>query len=170
MITKIILITIMTLATTLFFNSTHETTKTRVDHQDTLEDNVIFEGVGKYAFATAGSNNADRGETTGSGYKWIVAPPDSTRINYDWATVEAQILAETGLTTITNITGSYLNLEGTLKSATLSFLASQNTSLTGYTGRILIINPDGSYSIINYQENNIYLFLYIKNVNHKPHL
>ena len=138
----------------LFYNKSYEELKENSRYKDSIVDNILFEGVGNYAFATAGSNNAYRGSSLAVGYKWIIAPPDETRVSYDWSEVETKILEETGLSTITNISGSYLNLDGTLHKAMLSMLASQNANLTGYTGRILIIKPNGTYSIINYQDNN----------------
>ena len=136
------------------FNKETKTSNEQLKYSDAQNDNVIFEGVGSYAFATAGSNNAYRGPTVEQGYTWITAFPESDKVSYNWETVKEKILTETGLTEITNMSGSYLNISGTMHKAIFSMLASDTINLLGYTGRILIINPNGTYNIINYTGNN----------------
>ena len=55
------------------FNKETKTSNEQLKYSDAQNDNVIFEGVGSYAFATAGSNNAYRGPTVEKGYTWITA-------------------------------------------------------------------------------------------------
>ena len=110
------------------------------------EPKVMFEGVGRYAFATAGNNNANRGTSyEAMDYSWIVSEPTTAQIP-NWNTTKAN-LTSAGIT-YDNISGSYLNNTGKILKAFLSVWVTTNNNYT-YNGRILIIKPDGTYSIIN---------------------
>ena len=151
----LIILIILSIITTLIINSNKDTqVKTEpLEYTATQNDYVIFEGVGNYAFATAGNNNAYRGTSVNShDYSWIQSFPESDKVSYNWDTVKAQILNETGLTEITNMSGSYLNIDGTVHKAFLSAVISKSDG-SGYKGRTLIVKPDGTYNILDFNTN-----------------
>ena len=130
-----------------------------------LPTTLAFEDIGHYAFAIGGSNSAYRGGYIGDKdhRSYIESYPNSVLdIEYDWNTVKEN-LANDGITfnerlctsnsstipkNCTNMTGSKINFEGKVKKAIFSIVQSDVNSLTEpYTGRILIIRPDGSYFI-----------------------
>ena len=115
------------------------------------DSNALFERIGKYAFATAGNNNAYRGTSHGAGDgSWIQSYPSSVSVPYNWNTVSAN-LANAGISSFSNMSGSYLHANGKIVKAYLAMLSSTegNENTTGaYHGRVLIIKPSGSYNII----------------------
>ncbi len=118
--------------------------------------NIIFEGVGNYKFVIAGNNNAKRATYLGAGDHSMIysTPEDVDDISYDWNDVLERLNTD-GITEISNMSGSYLDFEGNIKKAIFSIVASDVTSLTKpYSGRILIIRPNGDYFIINSTVSN----------------
>ena len=121
------------------------------------DPSVLFEKIGHYAFATAGNNNANRGPShSAANYSWINSNPSNATYpsgypapSYAWNSVSNQLSAQ-GISSFTNMSGSYLNNSGKILKATLSCFASSNNSTLGpYNGRLLIIKPDGTFNIIN---------------------
>jgi len=109
-------------------------------------EETLFEGIGHYAFATAGTNFAYRGdsfETRETTKKFIFdSPSDNSEVKYDWDKVYSKIKAD-GYE-LTNLTGSYLGANGTLKQAIMINLE-YSTSLN----KVIVIKPTGEYFIYN---------------------
>ena len=103
---------------------------------DVNAEQVLFEQVGKYAIATAGNNNADRGTGPGAEYNLILSYPEN------WNEIKKYIPQDIQ-NRINNISGSYLNYSGEVKSAWLTYYM----ELVKEGDEILIIYPDGRYSI-----------------------
>lgn len=84
------------------------------------DSNVLFEGIGNYSIATAVSNFAKCGDTFSirCSATWIKSYPNSVSdIQYDWSEVQSR-LAEDGITNLSNITGSKIVFDGTVKRRT----------------------------------------------------
>lgn len=117
------------------------------------EQKILFEGVGNYAFATAGSNSANRGESyekaleSDKNYDWIYTDPGSNISN--WSTVKKEIESKYG--TLTNLTGSKLKADGEIKVARLYFFK----TLQEYSNDVLLIKPDGSYKVYTSTNGNV---------------
>lgn len=118
--------------------------------KDASSPSVLFENIGPYAFAMAGSNNASRGTSRGVGIEFIMAPPTEGAAKTTYDTLKNQY-------NITNIAGGYLNVPNgsEVKQMGLSFMVGSVSNVSSYlNGRILIIQPDGTYFIINQSEIN----------------
>ena len=85
------------------------------------ESEILFSGVGHYAFATAGNNNVYRGDSreTASTTARILAPEDNSRLPTNWNVIKDKLISD-GYT-INNISGSYLDVKGTIKYAEVDY-------------------------------------------------
>ena len=110
------------------------------------EETTLFEGVGHYAIATAGNNNSNRGTTLeANDYSLILDYPSN------WDTIK-QNISESIISRISNISGSYLNFDGTQLKTYLNSIVTCNLAfvpvcLDAYD--FLVIAPDGTYEIVN---------------------
>ena len=109
-------------------------------------EQVLFERVGKYAIATAGNNNSDRGTSfDAKDYSLILNYPNN------WNEIKNKI-PESITNRINNMSGSYLQFNGTvIKSWFNATLQKSDDSTTHYD--VLIIYPDNSYQIIKKPQN-----------------
>ena len=100
-------------------------------------EEVVFERVGKYAIATAGNNNSNRGTSyEAADYSLILDYPSN------WNEIK-QNIPQNIQDKINNISGSYLEYIGEVKSAWLTYFWDQVEE----GDEILVIYPDKSYSI-----------------------
>ena len=125
-----------------------------ISNVDAENNNVtLFEAVGRYAFATAGSNNAYRGDsssTVADTMRWVKAPPTES-----WYDDVVNNLISDGVISskdeITNISGSYLDTNsGVIEDVFFGYYAFGKTDTENLTfnGKILLINPDHSYKFL----------------------
>ena len=111
---------------------------------------IIFEGVGNYGYAIAGSNNASRGTAPGANdYDFIMAPPNDTA---KYQKILAEIKTKYGITNVNNISGSKLDTHGgTVIKAVFNYYA-YGTNTEAFDGKILFIRPDYTYDLIPYEK------------------
>ena len=115
---------------------------------------VLFEGVGNYGYAIAGSNNASKGDTSENAWstnKWVVAPPDDTA---KYQAILNQLKTKEGINSLTNISGSYLDTGGGVVTKAIFGYFAYGSGGTGtkYDGKILLIRPDYTYTFIPYEQ------------------
>ena len=108
--------------------------------ENVFAEETLFEGVGHYAIATAGNNNANRGTSfDAEDYSLILDYPSN------WDTIK-QNIPNNVLSRINNMSGSYLDFSGdslkTYLSAATYFRRPCPTTID-----ILVIAPDGTYNI-----------------------
>ena len=114
--------------------------------------NVIFEDLGNYGFAIAGSNNASRGNGINNAWEtnsWVNAPPTDSR----YQKVLNELKSKYGINGLNNISGSYLDTgSGMVKKAIFGYFAyGSGGTGTRYNGKILLIKPDFTYAFIPYE-------------------
>jgi len=116
-------------------------------------EQVLFERVGKYAIATAGNNNADRGTKHGAGdFSLILDYPNN------WNEIKKNI-PESITNRINNISGSYLNYEGEYVNSWLTTMLYCDDKECDITYDILIISPSGNYQVAKRTGNTLNLDL-----------
>ena len=107
--------------------------------QNVFAEETLFEGVGRYAIATAGNNNASHGTAPNIGYELIINYPPN------WDTIKQNIPSNI-LSRINNMTGSELVYTGTpLKTYLNRTIYCESDCPTSYD--ILVIAPDGTYDV-----------------------
>ena len=129
--------------------------------------NTLFEGVGYYGFAMAGSNNATRGNDFSSAWdtnRWLKIPPTDALAGRgaaaNYTKIENELKASKYMkdkykfTGFTNITGSKLDTKGGIaKKVIFSYFAyGAKGSGTAFEGDIIMIKPDFSYIFIPHDE------------------
>lgn len=104
---------------------------------------TFFEDIGNYSIAVAGNNNAYRGTdlTTREGISLITNYPSN------WDTIKNNIPSNI-LSRINNMSGSYLEFDGTLKKAWLSTMLHEKGTADDLHKDVLLIHPDGTYQVI----------------------
>lgn len=124
------------------------------------EQITLFEGVGHYAFATAGSNSATRGsaDNHAAGFEWIKNWPNEKISN--WSSIKKEIEKRYG--EITNITGSKLNANGRIKSAKLYFYYNR---VFEAENKVLLIRPDGKYKVFTTSNGSVDVTSFINDNN-----
>ena len=105
-------------------------------------ESTIFEDVGHYAFATAGNNLAYKGDRMDHDFSLIENYPSN------WDTIKANIPSDI-LNRVNNMSGSYLNYDGTAKLGLLSTAIIRNQPSEPTDFDALIIYPDGDYKVYN---------------------
>ena len=108
-----------------------------------MEQMTYFEDIGKYSIAIAGNNNACRGTERLQGVYLIKDYPSN------WDQIKNNIPSDI-VSRINNISGSYLNFDGTVAKAwiTTMYTDNQNDYEHNIQKDVLIIKPDGSYEVL----------------------
>ncbi len=103
---------------------------------------TTFEGVGRYSIAIAGNNNATKGTGVHVGMNLITSYPSN------WNTIKANIPSNI-LNRINNMSGSYLNIDGTVVKAFITINDVRFNATSSTVRQILLIKPDGTYQVLN---------------------
>ena len=108
-----------------------------------MEQMTYFEDIGKYSIAIAGNNNACRGTDRLQGVYLIKDYPSN------WDQIKNNIPSDI-VSRINNISGSYLDFDGTVAKAwiTTMYTDNQNDYEHNTQKDVLIIKPDGSYEVL----------------------
>ena len=114
--------------------------------------NVIFEALGNYGFAIAGSNNASRGNNIDDAWtanNWVYAPPSNSK----YKNILNELKNKYNISGLNNISGSRLNTNGGVVTKAIFGYFAYGSSGGGsaYDGKILLIRPDFSYAFIPYE-------------------
>ncbi len=114
------------------------------------EAGVYFEGVGHYGFITAGNNNANRGTSFAArDYSFITCSQNTFPSGTSCSTLSST-LSRYGISGVSNLSGSYLNLTGTIKHAQIEYGYYITIPSSGsVTTRTVLIKPDGTVRIIS---------------------
>ena len=117
-----------------------------------------FEGVGHYAFATAGNNNVYHGDTyeTVATTRKIITPEDNTVLPDNWEEVESRLNAA-GYE-INNLSGSYLDFTGVVRYAEVDYFNLRSACGHGATAAernqstnpiyVILISQSGDYVVV----------------------
>ena len=108
----LVIIAVASLLVACFFITRKSEYKEETSAGDT--GTTVFESIGKYAFASAGNNNADRGTAVSTGVAFIKSEPTTSQIS-NWESTRTS-LANSGIS-YSNMSGSYLPANGTIKKA-----------------------------------------------------
>ena len=108
-----------------------------------MEQMTYFEDIGKYSIAIAGNNNACRGTERLQGVYLIKDYPSN------WDQIKNNIPSDI-VSRINNISGSYLDFDGTVAKAwiTTMYTDNQNDYEHNTQKDVLIVKPDGSYEVL----------------------
>ena len=112
--------------------------------ENIFAEETLFEGVGHYAIATAGNNNANRGTSHDAfDYSLILDYPSN------WDIIKQNIPNDV-LSRINNISGSYLDFTGkNLKTYLNQMVYHRENNSFNTPSDALIIYPDGTYILYN---------------------
>ena len=133
------------------------------------ESETKFEGVGHYAFATAGNNNYYHGDTyeTSGATRRIITPEDNDILPDNWEAVEAKLNAD-GYE-INNLSGSYLDFTGVVKYAEVDYFKLRSSCGQGDTAEeraqstnpinLILISESGDYTVVTDMHHDVTDFI-----------